>query len=181
MPPKKGGIRKRLGYDADKASGTKGVDDAMRGLFKKGRFSAKEVQNTSAVIVDAMSAGSRSRPASSSIANIADFATAGGEGAREGNLSRDIITKMGKKSNYPQVYNSPCTFWDQDSNSTIEGDMSFLLLHHHLLSRCSPQHFERLGRLSLLRILPATNRLSLFIPILHTSSYEEGFVGQGGT
>ena len=72
MPPKKGGVRKRMGYDADKSSDTKGVDDAVKVLFKKGRISAKEVQSTSAVIVEAMNARSSSGPASSSTANIAD-------------------------------------------------------------------------------------------------------------
>ena len=129
MAPKKGGIRQRHGYE-DKSSGTAKVDKVVKDLFKKGRLSATEVQQTTetiAEIAESPSAGS------SSSSGLRDWAKAGASGQYPGNVSRDVIAKMGRdKKDYPALYASPCTFWDEDSCSKIQDDMHYLCLHEVL-------------------------------------------------
>ena len=129
MPPKKGGgIRQRLGYDAkkDESKNTQAAEGIVKSIFKKGRISAKGVQGTSAAIVQVADSSA------SSSSQIADWATAGGEGSREKNMSRGVINNMGKHSAYPEVYASPCTFWDKASQSQVKDDMHYLLVHEVL-------------------------------------------------
>ena len=119
-----------MGYNAGASkSGTAAADEEIKTKFKKGRMSAPEVQKTSALIADIVqSSGS----GSSSSQGVSDWAKAGAGGKLEGSMSRDIISKMGRGSKSPQVYATPCVFWDPDANAQVVDDIYFQLAHETL-------------------------------------------------
>ena len=81
---------------------------------------------------EVLQARGASSSSSHSVVGARDWARAGARGTLPGNLSRDVISKMGKQSGYPQVYSTGCTFWDEDANAPIEDDMHFMVAHEVL-------------------------------------------------
>ena len=127
MPPyvikKGGGVRQRMGYDQKKKqqsiSSTEDADGVIKQMFKQGRSSAKDVQKISSAIASALP----SESSSSSSSGLVDWVRAGSGGANEANLSRDIISKMGKDSGYPDLYATECFFWDEDAQAQVKDDI----------------------------------------------------------
>ena len=80
--PRKGGIRKRLGYDNDKkreGDGDTGpLESTLNGMMKKGKLTAPDVQAVSANVLKAMPASNST--ASSSSAPLEKWAAAGSFG-----------------------------------------------------------------------------------------------------
>ena len=106
------------------------VDDLLRGLLKKGRMSAPDVQEASQQIVSILPGASSTSSASST--SILDWAGAGAGGTRPGNTSRDITTQMSKTSTMAPIYASPVTFWDPLKCESYKDDVYFLLPHETL-------------------------------------------------
>ena len=74
-----------MDYDCDKQSNTGKADDVIKAMFKKGRISAPEAQETA----DAIASSSSSGPANA--VGLEDWAKAGSGGKQKGNMSRDVI------------------------------------------------------------------------------------------
>ena len=83
------------------------VGEFVSGLYLVGRLSAPELQEGAA----AASSSSSSSAGPSSLTE--ELARAGADGRHRGNISRDVISTMSKRSKKPPVYSTKVLFWDE--------------------------------------------------------------------
>ena len=138
MAPKKGGIRQQLGYDVKRDRETEPVDTMLKGMLKKGRLTAPEVQTASEKIVSILpqgasgSSGSSSSSGAPGLSGISEWAEVGTAGANHQNISRDITRRMAKDSAKASIFASPVPFWDHVRNGQFTDDMYFSVPHETL-------------------------------------------------
>ena len=130
-----GGIRQRLGLNAPRpnpdasADGggrarkkTKTIGGFLQNMFLAGRLSGPEVQEGCQA---AESSHCRDEV-------VSDLVSAGASGAHRGNVHRDLLSKMGKRSNSTQVYSRRAPFWNTETHEQYYDDMYFNLIHEKL-------------------------------------------------
>ena len=115
----------QLARDGDKKrqAGTLPSDFAYT-MFKTGRISAPETQELAESVTTVAS--------SSSDVRSTEYAAAGGPRRLTGNMSRDLLRSMGKRSKLPPVYQARIPFWDAVRSEKYMDVCNFLLPHELL-------------------------------------------------
>ena len=114
----------RQSLKRDKAQcDTASIDSVTKKWFKKGKISAAEVTEASKEIVQ----GGTNGNSSGSTDGVGKWANAGGPNEIRGNMSRDVVRSMTKKSSKPEVYSTRITFWDDEKCEKVEDDVFCLL------------------------------------------------------
>ena len=144
-----GGLRKQLGFDEGGASSNssssslkrasksedadpdskgprdRNLDAWMKDLFKSGRLSGP-------VAAEGIRAGARLDEPERKV--LKKWSAAGGGGKYEGNIHRDLLSKMSNKPE-TQLYSEHIPFWDKVQNVQYKGECYFNLPHEELDER----------------------------------------------
>ena len=112
--------KKRKASEVVAGSDAETPDMFFKDLFKRGKISAKLVQQgCEAVLTQTLE----------SQTHVSRWAKSGNRGGRPQHIHRDLIRSMSKQSRMPQLYQATAKFWDPLRNSPTEACMNFLLPH----------------------------------------------------
>ncbi len=99
------------------------IGDDLTSLYLIGRMSAPELQE-GAEAASASGSGARS---SGDV--VVDLARAGARGAQQGNMHRDVVSKLGKRNSKTQLYSSDILLWDAAGQRPYWNAAHFMLPH----------------------------------------------------
>ena len=146
----KGGVRSQLKRIQCKIEGPQSDDEKelkkVRSVSSGNRMSGPSSKSVSAFLTSMYLTGRMSAPelqqgcqsAASSSATCSELAKSGASGKYRGNVHRDVTSKLGKKSDMPELYYTHIPFWDPKTDAKCNKLCAFLLPYEiadHVISK----------------------------------------------